>query len=142
MRGLVSFCVGGVFGMGLLLSGMTNTKKVQGWLDLTGAWDPTLAFVMGGAILPMAIAWQLSRQKATPRFGDAFPQRPDPDITSSLAIGSILFGIGWGLSGLCPGPAMASLGFGGGSSWIFFVAMAFAMSLQPYVTNAVTKVIQ
>ncbi|MCY4336942.1 MAG: hypothetical protein OXC60_19990 [Litoreibacter sp.] len=134
MRGVVSLFTGALFGMGLLLSGMTDTRKVQGWLDLLGDWDPTLAFVLGGAILPMAMAWRIAAKRKAALLGGAFPDRPDAKITPQLAIGSGLFGVGWGLSGLCPGPAMASLSFGGWQGGIFFAAMVAAMIAQPRVT--------
>jgi len=131
MRILSSFFVGGLFGLGLLISGMTDTRKVQGWLDLFGDWDPTLAFVMGGAIIPMAVAWQLTRTRA-PVLGGAFPAPPAVELDRKLAIGSILFGAGWGLSGLCPGPAMASLTWGGWGGVAFFAAMLIGMGLAPF----------
>ena len=99
MRSVYAFIVGGLFGAGLLLSGMTDTVKIQGWLDLFGDWDPTLAFVMGGAIIPMAIAWRFTNGRK-PVLGGEFPAQSDPRISKNLAIGSIFFGMGWGLSGL------------------------------------------
>lgn len=130
MRALVSFLVGGLFGVGLLVSGMTDTTKVQGWLDVFGDWDPTLAFVMGGAIIPMAIAWRVT-QGRKPVLAAAFPTPPEPRLGRNLVVGSTLFGMGWGLSGLCPGPAIASLGFGGTGGVIFVVAMAAGMIIAP-----------
>ena len=132
MRALVSFLVGGLFGAGLLISGMTDTRKVQGWLDLFGDWDPTLAFVMGGAIIPMAIAWRIA-QRGAPLLGGQFPSRPNPQLDPSLIWGSVMFGAGWGLSGLCPGPAVASLGFGGWEGLAFMISMALGMWLAPRV---------
>ena len=139
MRILVAFVVGCLFGGGLLISGMTNTQKVQGWLDVFGAWDPTLAFVMFGAILPMAFAWRLTRKRA-PALGGIFPTLPEPRIGRDLVIGSILFGIGWGLVGLCPGPAMASLGFGGINGFIFFCAMVAGMIVTPALAARLDRV--
>ncbi|KJZ19866.1 YeeE/YedE family protein [Loktanella sp. S4079] len=130
MRQLVSLISGAIFGLGLLISGMTNTEKVQGWLDVFGAWDPTLAFVMGGAIVPMAIAWQYSK-KRSPVLAPSFPAPPKPEIGRNLIIGSTLFGMGWGLVGLCPGPAIASLSFGGVHGLSFVVAMIIGMLLAP-----------
>ncbi len=130
MRNLFAASAGGLFGTGLLLSGMTDTRKVQGWLDLFGDWDPTLAFVMGGAIVPMALAWQLTRGRA-PILGGRFPTRPDPVIDRNLVIGSVLFGFGWGLAGLCPGPAIASLTYGGWGGLVFLVAMLAGMVAAP-----------
>lgn len=132
MRVLVSLLVGSLFGAGLLISGMTDTTKVQGWLDIFGSWDPTLAFVMGGAILPMAIAWQLTRGRK-PVLAAAFPAAPEQRLGRNLVLGSTLFGMGWGLAGLCPGPAIASLGFGGTGAIIFVAAMAAGMLFAPSV---------
>ncbi len=131
MRILIALMAGGLFGAGLHVSGMTDTTRVQGFLDLFGAWDPTLAFVMGGAILPMAVAWRLTMSTKGPIAGGSFPARPDPAITLHLAAGSTLFGIGWGLVGLCPGPAMASLSYGGTSGAIFMLAMIAGMVAAP-----------
>ena len=111
-RLLVSFISGLLFGVGLLISGMTDTAKVQGWLDILGQWDPTLAFVMGGAIIPMAAAWAITAKKA-PLFDLNFSMPSNKTIDFKLLAGSVLFGIGWALAGLCPGPALAALGFGG-----------------------------
>ncbi|MGY6547871.1 MAG: DUF6691 family protein [Roseinatronobacter sp.] len=123
---------GGLFGAGLLVSGMTDTTKVQGWLDVFGAWDPTLAFVLGGAILPMALAWFLTTRRTVSLTGTAFPAKPDPKLGHNLVIGSVLFGAGWGLVGLCPGPAIASLAWGGTGGITFILAMIGGMILaQP-----------
>ena len=130
MRAFVSFLTGGIFGLGLLISGMTDTTKVQGWLDVFGDWDPTLAFVMGGAIIPMAIAWRFTIGRK-PVLAAAFPTPPEPRIGRNLVIGSTLFGAGWGLAGLCPGPAMASLSYGGVGGLVFLVAMLAGMMLTP-----------
>jgi uncharacterized membrane protein YedE/YeeE len=130
MRALASFFVGGLFGAGLLISGMTNTEKVRGWLDVFGEWDPTLAFVMGGAIIPMAIAWRLTANRR-PVLGGDFPKPSDPEIDNKIVIGSVLFGMGWGLSGLCPGPAVASLSFGGVGGLLFAASMLIGMKFAP-----------
>ena len=129
MRGLVSLTSGSLFGLGLLVSGMVDTTKVQGWLDIFGDWDPTLAFVLGGAILPMAIAWALTRRLPSPLTGGAFPAAPSKHISRDLALGSLIFGAGWGLAGLCPGPAIASLTFGGAEGIIFAGSMLVGMLL-------------
>ena len=134
MRAFVSFLVGAVFGLGLLISGMTDTTKVQGWLDIFGNWDPTLAFVMGGAIIPMAIAWQFTRGR-TPVLAESFPTPPAPEIGRNLVIGSTMFGMGWGLAGLCPGPAVASLSFSGIGGISFLLAMVGGMAIAPAVRN-------
>ncbi len=132
MRAIFALLSGTLFGAGLLLSGMTDTRKVQGWLDLFGDWDPTLAFVMGGAILPMAVAWALTRQRQ-PVLGGSFPQPAAPKLGRELIVGSVLFGVGWGLVGLCPGPALASLSFGGNSGLVFLIAMIAGMWLAVLV---------
>ncbi|MEV8468519.1 DUF6691 family protein [Fluviibacterium sp. DFM31] len=132
MRNLFAALAGSLFGTGLLISGMTDTRKVQGWLDIFGDWDPTLAFVMGGAILPMAVAWLYTRGRS-PLMGGQFPAPPEQKLGRNLILGSILFGMGWGLVGLCPGPAMASLSFGGPGVWIFVLAMVAGMWAAPHV---------
>jgi uncharacterized protein len=130
-RNLFAFLAGGLFGAGLLVSGMVDTTKVQGWLDIFGAWDPTLAFVLGGAILPMAIAWRIAARRKLALLGTALPEAPPAKLGHNLVIGSTLFGMGWGLAGLCPGPAMASLTFGGIGGITFFVAMVAGMLIAP-----------
>jgi hypothetical protein len=130
MRALYAFLSGGLFGAGLLMSGMTNTNKVQGWLDVFGDWDPTLAFVLGGAIIPMAIAWRYAEGRR-PRLGGAFPLPPEPVMGHNLIVGSLLFGVGWGLAGLCPGPALASISYGGLGGLVFLVAMMAGMYVAP-----------
>ena len=127
MRILFALIAGSVFGLGLMISGMTDTNKVQGWLDLLGAWDPTLAFVLGGAMIPMLVAWQVARRRVAAVLGGALPLAPVPVIDARLIGGSVLFGTGWALVGLCPGPAMASLSYGGVQGLVFLVAMAVGM---------------
>jgi len=130
-RNIFAALSGGLFGAGLLISGMVDTSKVQGWLDVFGAWDPTLAFVLGGAILPMAVAWQIARRRRLSVLGTPLPEAPEQKIGHNLVIGSVLFGMGWGLAGLCPGPAMASLGFGGWGGITFLLAMLAGMLAAP-----------
>ena len=127
MRILVSLLCGGVFGAGLVVSGMTDTARVQGFLDLFGAWDPTLMFVMGGAIIPMFFAWRIAAKREAAILGGPLPAPPSTTIDTRLAVGGILFGMGWGLSGFCPGPAFASLSFGGTGGLIFMAAMLLSM---------------
>ena len=128
VRRLMPPIVSGIlFGAGLTLSGMTNPDRVRGFLDLFGRWDPTLLFVMGGAVLVMAVAWRVRARMTTPFFGDKFslPDRSDLDI--KLIAGSALFGIGWGIAGLCPGPAVAGLALGFWQTWLFVAAMLAGM---------------
>ena len=139
-RLLFAFVAGSLFGTGLFVSGMTDTTKVQGWLDVFGNWDPTLAFVMGGAIIPMAIAWLLTRERK-PLVGGEFPKPPEAKIGRNLVLGSVLFGAGWGLAGLCPGPAVASLSYGGWPHWVFFIAMLSGMWAAPSVRTRLDKVV-
>ncbi len=136
MRNISAFFIGGLFGVGLLVSGMTDTRKVIGWLDIFGDWDPTLAFVMGGAILPMAVAWRIVTRRTAPALGGAFPTPPEPRLGRNLVVGSVLFGMGWGLAGLCPGPAMASLSWGGLGGAVFLVAMILGMVAAPPVKQS------
>ncbi|NND17334.1 MAG: YeeE/YedE family protein [Silicimonas sp.] len=131
MRQVWAFIAGGVFGTGLLISGMTDTRKVIGWLDIFGDWDPTLAFVMGGAVAVMAIAWQLAARRGRPALGGSFPPPPEPRLGRNLVLGSVLFGMGWGLAGLCPGPALASVTWGGTGGLVFLVAMGLGMFAAP-----------
>ncbi|KEJ90180.1 DUF6691 family protein [Sulfitobacter donghicola] len=138
MRLILAMISGGLFGLGLHLSGMTDTQKVMGFLDLFGAWDPTLMFVMGGAILPMAIAWAATRGR-TPLVGGTFPSQPEQKLDPRLVSGAVMFGIGWGLVGLCPGPALASLSYGGASGIIFFAAMVAGMWFAPRVIALVDR---
>jgi uncharacterized membrane protein YedE/YeeE len=133
IRNLWAFVAGGLFGAGLLVSGMTDTTKVIGWLDIFGDWDPTLAFVMGGAILPMAVAWNMTTRRARAVLGTPFPEKPDPRLGRNLVLGSVMFGAGWGLAGLCPGPAMASITWGGTGGLVFLAAMLAGMYLQPWL---------
>jgi hypothetical protein len=106
---VASLICGLIFGAGLLISGMTDPQKVLGFLDLFGAWDATLAFVMGGAVTVAATGFTIARRRAAPVFSTQFrwPERSDIDVP--LVAGSVLFGIGWGLVGICPGPALVNL---------------------------------
>lgn len=98
-----------LFGAGLTVGGMVDPVRVRGFLDLTGAWDPTLAFVMGGALIVMGLAWKLQGGMKHPIFAEKFSLPDRQDIDARLVGGAALFGIGWGLAGICPGPALASL---------------------------------
>ncbi|MGM4919131.1 DUF6691 family protein [Tardiphaga sp. 813_E8_N1_3] len=123
----VSFACGLVFGIGLLISGMTDTGKVLGFLDIFGAWDATLAFVMAGAVAVTGLGFALARRRGTPVLAakNLWPTRRDVD--TPLVIGATLFGIGWGLVGLCPGPALVNLAGLGLPVIVFVVAMAVGM---------------
>lgn len=139
MRRIVAFLAGGLMGAGLLISGMTDTRRIQSWLDVFGDWDPTLAFVLGGAIVPMAIAWRIVARWNRTVLGGSFtvPQRNDMD--RGLLVGSTLFGIGWGLAGLCPGPSVAITLFGGWQGLLFLLAMLAGMVAAPALRDRIDR---
>ncbi|MFN9634916.1 MAG: DUF6691 family protein [Erythrobacteraceae bacterium] len=126
---LVPLLAGTIFGAGLMLGGRTDPARVRGFLDLFGAWDPTLAFVMGGAVLVMALAWLLQKRMQRPVFATSFALPDRSDITAKLVGGSALFGIGWGIAGLCPGPGFAALAIEPLSAAIFVAAMLAGVML-------------
>ncbi len=129
MRLVTPFLVGLLFGLGLCLSGMTNPVKVLGFLDLAGAWDPSLAFVMAGAIAVAFLPFRLALRRRKTLSGAPLHLPVATAIDGSLIGGSALFGIGWGLVGLCPGPAIANLGFLDGKAALFALAMIAGMAL-------------
>lgn len=134
-RDLVAFVAGGLFGSGLLVSGMIDTKKVQGWLDFFGDWDPTLAFVLGGAVLPMIFVWRIAEKRGVSLLGTPIPDRTPAKLDRALVTGSLMFGAGWALAGLCPGPALASFAIGGWGGALFLLAMVSGMVLAPTVAR-------
>lgn len=123
MRAVVALVCGVVFGAGLAIAGMTNPAKVLAFLDLAGAWDPTLAFVMGGALAVSAVGYAIARRRPRPWLADAFAIPTLQDLDARLLGGAALFGVGWGLVGLCPGPALASLARGSADVIVFVAAM-------------------
>lgn len=129
MQVLMALIVGLVFGIGLIVSGMTNPAKVQGFLDLAGNWDPSLAFVMGGAILVGLIAFRFAGRRERSLLGDAMHLPTATQIDRRLVLGSLAFGAGWGLAGYCPGPAVASLATGNVKTVIFTIAMLAGMGI-------------
>lgn len=126
---LSSFIVGLIFGIGLILAGMTNPAKVIGFLDITGTWDPSLAFVMGGGILVAIIAFRFAKKRTVNFLGGAMRMPTSDMIDKRLVIGSLLFGAGWGIAGFCPGPALTSMGTGNPKAVIFVIAMIAGMAL-------------
>ena len=126
-KNISGLLAGLVFGIGLTLSQMLNPAKVLAFLDILGNWDPSLAFVMGGALLVTAIGYRLVWQRDKPAFADRFQVPGNRTIDTRLAIGAIMFGIGWGLVGLCPGPAIAALTIGGLPIIGFMAAMIAGM---------------
>jgi len=135
MHLLVSFIVGLVFGLGLIISGMTNPTKVQNFLDLTGTWDPSLMFVMGGAILVGFFAFGAARHRTANFLGGTIQLPSRQDINRPLVMGSVMFGMGWGLAGMCPGPALVSMAAGHWEALVFVLAMLVGMWGQQRVAN-------
>ena len=133
MHRIIEFAVGLLFGWGLLLSGMTDPGKVLGFLDLAGAWDPSLAFVMGGAIAVGLIGFSLAKRRTTSFLGGALKLPSSRQIDRRLIVGSLLFGIGWGLAGICPGPAWVTLAAGHWEAAVFVVAMLCGMVLYEVI---------
>jgi uncharacterized protein len=130
MQRLVSLVAGLFFGAGLAVSGMIDPERVRGFLDLFGDWDPTLAFVMGGAMIPMAIAWWIRSRMPSPWVAAEFNLPETRRIDHKLATGAVLFGIGWGISGLCPGPALADLAIAPLPALVFVAAMIAGMGIH------------
>jgi uncharacterized membrane protein YedE/YeeE len=126
---IAAFISGLIFALGLGISGMTQPAKVTAFLDITGNWDPSLAFVMGGAILVHAVLSRLIQRRTTPLFASTFAVPTRTDIDMRLVGGAVLFGIGWGLGGFCPGPAVTSLASGNTAVVIFVIAMLAGMYL-------------
>jgi uncharacterized membrane protein YedE/YeeE len=129
MSNLVSLLVGLLFGVGLILSGMADPAKVLGFLDLAGAWDPSLAFVMGGAIAVGLPAFALARGRSRSWLGAEMSLPTVREIDRRLVIGSLLFGVGWGVAGFCPGPALVALGMGESKALLFVAAIVAGMAL-------------
>jgi uncharacterized membrane protein YedE/YeeE len=128
MQTIFAFIVGLVFGIGLIVSGMTNPAKVQGFLDVAGRWDPSLAFVMGGAIMIGLVAFRLAGKRERSLLGAAMRLPTARQVDRRLVLGGLAFGVGWGLAGYCPGPALASIALGG-KPLVFAAAMVAGMAL-------------
>ena len=126
-----AFIAGLLFGLGLLVSGMANPAKVLGFLDLAGHWDPSLALVMAGAILVGLVAFRLAGQRQRSLLAEPMRLPTSRDIDRRLVLGGIGFGVGWGLAGFCPGPALASFAIGGWGGALFLLAMVAGMVLAP-----------
>lgn len=126
---IASLLAGLVFGLGLIVSGMADPAKVLGFLDLAGAWDPSLALVMVGAISVAAIAFAVARKRTVSLLGAAMKLPTARDIDRRLVVGSLLFGVGWGIAGFCPGPALVALGAGEVKALVFVVAMLAGMGI-------------
>ena len=127
MGNLFGFISGLVFGIGLILAGMADPLKVKAFLDLAGAWDPSLALVMGGAIALGAVAFALAKRRKLSWTGAPIEIPTNRSIDTRLILGGVLFGAGWGIGGFCPGPALVALGSGMGAAGLFVVAMLVGM---------------
>lgn len=134
-QAFLALLAGTLFGAGLAVSGMADPQRVRGFLDLFGAWDPTLAFVMVGAIVPMVVAWKVRMRIAEPLFAPQFTIPATRKIDPRLIVGAVLFGMGWGLAGLCPGPAIADLAIAPAPASIFVVAMLAGMFVHRMAVN-------
>jgi len=139
MAVLVQFIIGLIFGLGLVLSGMSDPAKVLNFLDFaairTGSWDPSLAFVMAGAIAVTFAGYKLALKRTQPILGEKFYLPTREDIDARVIAGPAIFGIGWGLSGFCPGPAITALGFGTKAAVIFVIAMLAGMWLARFIAS-------
>ena len=133
MKNLVTLISGLLFGFGLLLSGMADPAKVQNFLDLYGTWDPSLAFVMGGAIAVTMPGFWLVTRRHKPFFNDVFHLPTRTDFDARLITGAAIFGVGWGLGGFCPGPAMTALPLATEGTLIFVTTMLTGMAASKYV---------
>jgi uncharacterized protein len=129
MHSLSAFFVGVLFGAGLIVSGMTDPSKVIGFLDIAGSWDPSLGLVMGGAVSIGLIAFHVARRRTTAFLGGTMGRPAERQIDRRLILGSLTFGIGWGLAGFCPGPALVAFGAGYDKAVVFTIAMLAGMAL-------------
>ncbi len=136
MYALSSFIAGLVFGIGLIMSGMVNPAKVLGFLDLAGAWDPSLALVMAGAVVVGAIAFALAGKRVSTLLGTPMALPATRVLDARLVLGSLAFGVGWGLAGFCPGPALVALGAGKVKAVVFVAAMLAGMLVFEFAERA------
>ncbi len=135
MKLLTAFASGSLFSAGLILSGMTDPHKVLAFLDLAGAWDPSLALVMAGAIATSAVGFALAGRRRRTLFGDRLVLPATQAINAPLLIGSAVFGIGWGLAGFCPGPALVGIAAGYLPATAFGIAMVFGIEAHAWYTS-------
>jgi uncharacterized membrane protein YedE/YeeE len=138
MRLIFASISGLIFGFGLALAGMLNPSKVQGFLDIFGVWDPSLAFVMGGGIMVNAIGYYFVLKRDKPIYAEKFTLPRTTNIDKNLLIGSAIFGIGWGLAGLCPGPVISNVLLQPQDAVIFLIIMVFGLSVGRRIINQST----
>jgi uncharacterized membrane protein YedE/YeeE len=135
VRPFIAAAAGALFGIGLVVSGMANPMIVLGFFDVAGGWNPQLGFVMAGALAVMAPAWRLARGRAHALAGGAMPGPASGVIDARLIGGSAVFGVGWGITGLCPAPALAAIGLTGAEFWTFAGAMAVGVMVPRLVAG-------
>ena len=135
---LSALACGLLFGFGLSLSGMLDPARVRGFLDIFGDWDPSLAFVLGGAVIASFVGLRLSRQRRAPLLAPHYDLPANAKVDAPLVLGSAIFGVGWGIAGLCPGPAVASLALGLWPSFVFTLAMIVGMALFRLFAKVIT----
>lgn len=133
MRVMASLFSGLIFGIGLMISGMANPSKVLGFLDLAGVWDPSLGFVMGGAVAVGVVSFAIAKRRRVSLLGEPLRLPIKREIDRRLVMGSALFGMGWGIAGFCPGPALVSLGIGNVKAILFVISMMVGMGVFEYL---------
>jgi uncharacterized membrane protein YedE/YeeE len=133
MKSLSALIAGLVFGIGLIVSGMSNPAKVVGFLDLAGNWDPSLAFVMGGAIAVGLVTFRFAKTRTLSLLGEPMALPTNTTIDKRLVLGSLIFGIGWGIAGFCPGPSLVAFGMGYSEAVIFVVSMIVGMGVFAFL---------
>ena len=133
LKNIIGLLAGLLFGIGLLISGMTDPVKVQGFLDVFGAWDISLALVMGGGLIVAIVGVQLAKRQQTSWIGTSIDMPSKTVINKKLLIGAMLFGIGWGLVGICPGPGIVLLGTGQWQAYVFIPAMIIGMLVYQWL---------
>ena len=133
LKNIIGLLAGLLFGFGLLISGMTDPVKVEGFLDIFGAWDISLALVMGGGLMVAIVGVQLAKRQQTSWIGSSIEMPTKTTINKKLLIGAMLFGIGWGLVGICPGPGIVLLGTGQWQAYVFIPAMIIGMLVYQWL---------
>lgn len=136
---LASLLAGLLFGLGLIVSGMANPEKVLGFLDIAGLWDPSLAFVMGGAVIVGTLAFAVARRRTLSFLGLDFRVPGSNRIDKRLVLGSLVFGIGWGIAGFCPGPGLVAMGAGEPKGIVFALSMVAGMAVFELIERGRTK---
>ena len=139
MKNIMTLLSGIVFGLGLIISGMTNPAKVIGFLDIAGVWDPSLMFVMIGGIAVAFVGFKFVKDKNQTMFDEPIHLPGTTHISKELVIGSLLFGAGWALAGFCPGPALVTMGAGYKEAFIFMIAMIVGITIHDHLFKACRK---